>query len=107
MQNFSKLAQLEIPKNRGELYNDVNISKSKKWKNNENSGIFTKFEKPNILVLWNFIRKAHAKFQKVSSMGSMQISRELMRGGHLLSFDKRFALNACWTRRQNHHAVTS
>ena len=29
MQNFRKLAQLEIPKNRGELYNDVNIAKLK------------------------------------------------------------------------------
>ena len=28
-ENFSKLAQLEIPKNRAELYNDVNIAKSK------------------------------------------------------------------------------
>ena len=32
MQNFRKLAQLEIPKNRGEPYNDVNIAKSKNWK---------------------------------------------------------------------------
>ena len=29
MQNFKKLAQLEIPKNRRELYNDGIISKSK------------------------------------------------------------------------------
>ena len=32
MQNFRKLAQLEIPKNRGELYNNVNIAESKNWK---------------------------------------------------------------------------
>ena len=35
MQNFRKLAQLEIPKNQGELYNDVHIAKSKNWKNGE------------------------------------------------------------------------
>ena len=37
IQNLRKLAQLEIPKNRGELYNDVNIAKSNNRKNDENS----------------------------------------------------------------------
>ena len=45
MQNFQKLAQLEIPKNREELYNDMNISKSKTRKTAKIPEIFSKFIK--------------------------------------------------------------
>ena len=44
MQNFRKVAQLEIPKNRGELCMTY-ISKSKNWKNDENIGNFPKNQK--------------------------------------------------------------
>ena len=33
---FQKASTLEIPKNWGELNNDVNITKSENWKNSEN-----------------------------------------------------------------------
>ena len=71
-QNIRMFAQLEMPKNRGELYNDVNISKSKNWKNDENREIFSKYEKPNIWVPRDFIKKAHAKFQEASSNGNRE-----------------------------------
>ena len=48
MQNFRRLAQLEIPKNRRELQNEVNIAKSKNFKNGENSRNFSKFKKQKI-----------------------------------------------------------
>ena len=40
--------QLEIPKNRGKICNDVNILKSKNWISGENSGNVSKFKKPKI-----------------------------------------------------------
>ena len=42
MQDFRKLAQLEIPKNKGEKHNDVNIVKYKNWKNGKNERNFSK-----------------------------------------------------------------
>ena len=48
MQNFRKLAQLEIPKNLGELYNDVNIAKSKNWKTEKIQEIFRNSNKQKI-----------------------------------------------------------
>ena len=48
MQNFRKLAQLEILKNRGELYNDVNIAKSKNWKTEKIQEIFRNSKKQKI-----------------------------------------------------------
>ena len=45
MQNCRKLAQLEIPKNRGELYNNVNIAKSKNWNSVKIRGNFFKIQK--------------------------------------------------------------
>ena len=45
MQNFRKLAELKIPKNRGELYNNVNIAKSKNWKSVEIREIFRNSKK--------------------------------------------------------------
>ena len=47
MQNFRKLAELKIPKNRGELYNNVNIAKSKNWKSVEIREIFRNSKKKN------------------------------------------------------------
>ena len=40
MQNVKKLAQLEIPKSRGELYNDENIAKSHKLEKSKIEEIF-------------------------------------------------------------------
>ena len=48
MQNFRNLAQLEILKNRGELYNDVNIAKSKNWKTEKIQEIFRNSKKQKI-----------------------------------------------------------
>ena len=48
MQNLGKLAQLEIPKNRGELYNDVNIAKLKNWKTEKIKEIFRNSKKQKI-----------------------------------------------------------
>ena len=45
IQNIRKLAPLAVPKNRGDLYNDVNIDKSKNWKNGENIENFSIIEK--------------------------------------------------------------
>ena len=45
MQNFRRLAQLEIPKNRGELYNDVNIVKLKNWETEKIQEIFQNSKK--------------------------------------------------------------
>ena len=75
MKNFRKLAQLEIPKNRGELLNDVNIAKSKNWKNGKNSRNFSKLKKYIYIVIGTVIMKAHAKFQEASSIGNTQKSR--------------------------------
>ena len=66
MQNFKKLAQLEIPKNRRELYNDVIISKFTNPENRENTGNI--FGEKKIRTLVNVTRRAHVKFQDVSSM---------------------------------------
>ena len=51
---------------------DINIFKSTNWKYR----IYFKDRKTENLVLGNFIRQAHAKFQEASSMWSMQKSRE-------------------------------
>ena len=67
MQNFRKLAELKIPKNRGELYNNVNIAKSKNWKSVKIREIFRN-SKNKKLVLENDIMKAYAKFQEASSI---------------------------------------
>ena len=75
MQNLRKLAQLEIPKNRGELYNNVNIAKSKNWKTGKIQEIFRNSKKTKILVLGNVTLKAHAKFQEASSIENTQKSR--------------------------------
>ena len=40
-----KLAQLEIPKNRGELYNGVKIAKSKNWKTDKFQEFFRNLKK--------------------------------------------------------------
>ena len=45
MQNFRDLAQLKIPKNRGELYNIVNIAKSKNGKTEKSLEIFRNSKK--------------------------------------------------------------
>ena len=84
IQKFRKLAQLKIPKNRGELYDDGNISKSKNWKNGKNIGNFTKFEKPKIWVLGNVIRKKHAKFQETSLIRNIQKSKLTIQWGEYL-----------------------
>ena len=59
--NFRKVAQLEIPKNRGELHNNANIAKSKKLKNGENSRNLSKFKKTRNWLLGSVSMKAHAK----------------------------------------------
>ena len=41
------LAEMEIPKNRGELYNNVNIAKSKNWKTEKIQEIFRNSKKQN------------------------------------------------------------
>ena len=48
MQNFRKLAQSEIPKNRGKLYNNVNIAKSKNWKTKKIREIFGNSKKQKL-----------------------------------------------------------
>ena len=75
IQNFRKLAQLKISKNREELYNDVNISETKNWNNCENTGNFSKFKKPKISILRNIIRKAHAKISGNKINGKYAKSR--------------------------------
>ena len=67
-----KVAQLEIPKNRGELHNNANIAKSKKLKNGENSRNLSKLKKKKTWILGNVIMKGHAKFQEASSIGNTQ-----------------------------------
>jgi len=64
-----KLAQLEMPKNRGELYNDVNIAKSKNWKTEKIQDIFRNWKKI-YRVIGNVNMKAHAKFEEASSIGN-------------------------------------
>ena len=69
--------------------NDVNISKSKNWKNGLNSGHFSKFEKLKITVLENVIRKAHAKISvilHIFSIGNIQKSRGT--AGEILNVDE-------------------
>ena len=49
MKNLGKLAQLEMPKNRGELYKDVNIAQLKKnWKT---AKILINFSKQKMKIL--------------------------------------------------------
>ena len=72
MQNFRKVAQLEIPKNRGELYNDGIISKIKKLRKYRT---FFRNKKPKIWIPGKFIWKAHGRFQEASSIGNNQKSR--------------------------------
>ena len=50
MHHFRKLSQMEIPKNRRKLYNDVNISMSKNWKNGKNSRNCSKFEQNQVKI---------------------------------------------------------
>ena len=69
MQNFRKLAQLDVPKNRVELCQSLKTGKIQE----KNS----KIEKPTILIQGIVIRKAHAKFQEASSLGNTQKSRGL------------------------------
>ena len=64
---------MEIPKNRGELYNDVNIASPKIGKRRKLKKKW-KFKKKN-RVLRDVIMKAHAKFQEASSIGITQKSR--------------------------------
>ena len=68
MQNFRKLAEFKIPKNREELYNNVNIAKSKNLK----SVIIRKkieIQKNGKKNRGKVILKAHAKFHWNRSMG--------------------------------------
>ena len=53
----------------------MNISKSKNWKNGENTGNFSNFEKQKMQVLGNVSRKANAIFQEASSI---EITNKLM-----------------------------
>ena len=73
MQNFRKLALLKIPKNRGELYNDVNIASPRIGKQRKFKKFFEIKKKNKVLV--NVIMKAQAKFQDASSIGNTQKSR--------------------------------
>ena len=75
MQNFRKLAQLEILKNRWELYHDVNIAKSKNWKTEKIREIFRKKKEKKNSDIGKVIMKAHVKFQEASSIGNTQKSR--------------------------------
>ena len=51
------------------------MSKSKSWRNGDNTGNFTKIENQKIKLLGNVIKKAHAKFQEASSIRNTQNSR--------------------------------
>ena len=78
IQNFRMLAQMEIPKNRGELYMKWIFLSPKNWKKGENTEIFSKIETQNISIICNVvnvIRKEHTKFEEASSIRNNQKSR--------------------------------
>ena len=68
MNNFRKLAQLEIPKNWGELYNELNIAKSKNWKTEKIQEIFRNSKKQKIelqgMLLWRHMQN----FRKLAQL---------------------------------------